>query len=126
MTLGEEGEWPGEGELLAHLEWIRALKSFSKHDGGLRSWPPSGGLLKELTIDLNKPVSEKTVHISCQPAASCTQTSSCFFFFFKTARGERELIISSLHFCWQLLKKIWADLRVYRAFRIGSYERRFF
>ncbi|KAF5902149.1 Uncharacterized protein DAT39_008126 [Clarias magur] len=42
MTLGEEGEWPGEGELSAHLEWIRALKSFSKHDGGLRSWPLLG------------------------------------------------------------------------------------
>lgn len=35
--------------------------------------------MKELTIDLNKPVSEKTVRISCQTAASCTETSSLFF-----------------------------------------------
>lgn len=58
--------------------------------------------MRGLAIDLNKPVSEKTVHISCQTAASCTETS---FFFSETARGERELIISSLHVFWQLLKK---------------------
>lgn len=71
--------------------------------------------MRGLVIDLNKPVSEKTVRISCQTAA--LKRAPVFFLSLslpETARGKRELIISSLHVCWQLLKKkIRADLGVY-------------
>lgn len=78
MTLNEKRLWPGLGELLANLEWIRTLKSISKLNGGLESWPPSGLNEGADDSDLNKPVRKKPVHFSCQTEASCDETSPLF------------------------------------------------